>query len=144
VDSLSWLDLRVDTAAYDSAPRQMTIRFTVLNRSTAPRGGVSLRVIAVKNKPVVIPVLPNHPWEVIVTVTTDKDSSGQAMTLPGIAGLRAKSWVATVTLPNEPALNPAPPNPENPANYAIVVFVRDISGVVQNVAVRNYSPELPP
>lgn len=140
-DSLTALDLRIDTMLYDSAARRMTVRYTLLNRSTAARGALSLRMIVVKNRAVVIPSLPTHPWEVIVAETTDKDSSGAALTLPGMAGLRSRTWVSTVTLKDETTLSPTPPNPENPEGYAVVVFVRNLNGIVQNVATRHYSPE---
>jgi hypothetical protein len=140
-DSLTALDLRIDTTRYDSATRRLTVRFTLLNRSTAARGALSLRLLVVKNRSVVIPTLPSHAWEVIVAETTDKDSSGADLALPGMAGLRARTWVSTVTLKDETTLSPAPPNPENPEDYAVVVFVRDLKGIVQNVVSRQYVPE---
>lgn len=139
-DSLTWLDLRVDTAVYDSVTDRMTIRVTVFNRAEAPRGGLSVRVLVVKNRSVVIPTLQSHPWEVIVTETTDRDSSGSSMSLAGMAGLRAKTWVTSVSLPPETTKSPPPPILENPADYAVIAFVRNTAGVVQNVTTRNFSP----
>ncbi len=140
-DSLTTLDLQIDTVLYDSTARRMSVRFTLLNRATAARGALSLRVIVVKNRAVVIPSLPGHPWEVIVAETTDKDSSGAALTLPGMAGLRASTWVSSLTLKEEAALIPTPPSPENPEDYAVVVIVRNRNGIVQNVATWQYAPE---
>jgi hypothetical protein len=140
-DSLTMLDLRIDTTLYDSVTRRFTVRYTLFNRSSSPRGALSLRVLVVKNRSVVIPTLPTHAWEVIVAETTDKDSSGADLALPGMAGLRSRTWVSTVTLKDETTLSPPPPNPENPEDYAVVVFVRDLKGIVQNVASRHYAPE---
>jgi hypothetical protein len=141
VDSLTWLDLRVDTAHYDSSARRMTVRFTALNRSDTAIEGASFRVLAVKNRSVVIPILPNHPWEVIVAETTNQDASGKPLTVARIPAHRSRSWVATMTLPPESAKSPPPQNLENPAEYAMIVFVMDAAGVVQNVTTRNYSPQ---
>ncbi len=141
LDSLSWIDLRVDTAGYDSAAGRMTVAVTLLNRATDARGGVSVRVLAVKNRPTTIQ--GSHPWEVIVAETSDADSSGAQMRLPGMAGLRAKTWVAAMDIPAESTRTPPTSSPENPADYAIVAFVRDAGGIVLNVASRNYAPQAP-
>jgi hypothetical protein len=63
------------------------------------------------------------------------------MTLAGMAGLRSKSWIATLEIPLESERTPAPVPLENPSNYAVVVVARNGQGVVQNVATRNYAPE---
>jgi hypothetical protein len=143
VDSITYLDFSIDTAAshYDSTARRLEIRFTVYNRSTTARGGLSFRVLAVKNRSVVIPSLPNHPWEVIVAETTEQDTSGALMALSGMPPLTAKTYVARLQIPFESERSPAPSTPESPSDYALVVFAKNTSGIVQNVFSRHFSPE---
>jgi hypothetical protein len=141
VDSLTYLALRVDTAHYDSGSRRMTIRFTVSNRDSAAREGLSFRVLAVKNLSVVIPILPNHPWEVIVAEITDRDAAGNSLVASRIPGRHARSWVTAVSLGPESEKSPPPPNPENPGDYGIVALVLDASGVVLNVATYHFNPQ---
>ena len=142
-ETQTWLDFAIDTVAsgYDSAARRLEVRFTVFNRSTAARGALSFRVLAVKNKPVTIPTLPNHPWEVIVAQTTVSDTAGAALTLAGMPALTAKSWVTRLAVPLETERTPAPATPENPSDYAVIVFAQDGSGIVQGVTVWRFSPK---
>jgi hypothetical protein len=140
VDSLTYLDLSVDTSWYDSVAHRITVRFTASNRGAAARGRLVLQVLAVKNRSFPY-YYPNHLWEVVVAEATEHDSSGAPMTLAGMAGLRSKSWIATLEIPLESERTPAPVPLENPSNYAVVVVARNGQGVVQNVAARNYAPE---
>jgi hypothetical protein len=142
-DTLTTLDFRLDTAGsvYDSAARRWEVRFTVLNRSLTARAGLTLRVLAVKNKAVVIPTLPNHPWEVIVAETTERDSSGALMSLAAMPPLTAKSYVVHLPIPPESERQPAPSVIESPANYALVIFAKNATGIIQNVFSWHFSPE---
>jgi hypothetical protein len=141
-DDSTWIDLRFDSAAtfYDSLAQRWEVGLTVLNRASTAQGPFAVRVMAVKNRSVLIPGLPNHPWEVIVVETTDKDSSGAPMTLARMPSLSSKSWRARLTAGPESARSPAPPNPENPRDYALVLFIENGSGIVQNVISRNLNP----
>lgn len=141
VDSLAWLDLRIDTSHYDSATQRLTTTFTVLNRSTSLRSALTFRVLAVKNKSVTVFVAPNHPWEAIVTETTDRDSSGAALSVQGLPGLRSKTFTLSMSIPPENTRTPTPAVLENPADYAIVVFARNTQGIVENAAARGYAPQ---
>jgi hypothetical protein len=143
VDSVSYLDFRIDTlnSVYDSATRRLEVRFTVLNRAATAQGPLSLSVLAVKNKPVVIPTLPNHPWEVIVAETTERDTSGALMSLARMPPLTAKSWVVRMEIPPESERTPTPAVLENPADYGLVLFARNASGIVQGVYSWRFSPE---
>lgn len=138
-DTLTWLDLVVDTSAYDSVARRLTVRFTAFNRAAAARGALAFQVLAVKNGSFSY-YYPSHQWETVVAETTERDSAGAPMTLPGMAGLRSKSWRATLEIPLESERSPAPTPLEYPGNYAVVVVARNGQGVVQNVAVRDYAP----
>jgi hypothetical protein len=142
-DTLTWLDLRLDTAAsrYDSASRRMNVRFTAYNRGLTAQPALSFRVLAVKNKAVVIPIYPNHPWGVIVAETTEQDSAGSLMVLSAMPPLTAKSYRVQLQIPLETERNPAPAIPENPAHYAIVLFAKDATGKVKNVVSWRFSPE---
>jgi hypothetical protein len=143
VDSLTYIDFRIDTAAsgYDSAARRMEVRFTVLNRATSAQGALSFRVLAVKNRSVTIPILPNHPWEVIVAETTERDTMAALMALSGMPALSAKTWVARLQIPLESERDPAPSDPENPAGYALIVFAKNAAGVVLSASGWRFSPE---
>src|SRR5690606_32158146 len=101
---------------------------------------LSLQALAVKNRSFPY-YYPNHAWETVVAETANRDSGGVLMTLPGMAGLRAKTWVVRMAIPLENERVPAPSPLEIPANYAVVVFARNAQGVVQNVAAWNYDPE---
>lgn len=142
-DSLTWLDFALDTAAsrYDSVSRRLEVRFTVFNRAVTAQPALSFRVLAVKNRPVVIPNYPNHPWEVIVAGTTEQDSSGALMALSRMPALTAKSYGARLQIPLETERDPAPAIPENPAGYAIVLFAKDATGSVKTVFSWRFSPE---
>lgn len=142
LDPLTTLDLRLDTAAsvYDSATRIQVVRFTVFNRDTVSRSALSFRVLAVKNRPVKFSLNPD-PWEIIVAETTERDTSGQLMTVGGFPPLSAKTFVANFTLIPEFEKNPPPPNPENPKDYALIVVAKDQRGIVQNVASFKYKPQ---
>jgi hypothetical protein len=141
-DDSAWIDLRFDSAStrYDSAAQRWEVGFTLLNRAATAQGPLTLRVMAVKNRAVVISRLPNHPWEVIVVETTDKDSSGAPMTLARMPSLSSKSWRARLPVTPEGARSPAPETPENPRDYALVLFVENGAGIVQNVISRNLNP----
>ena len=143
VDSVTYLDFAIDTTAsrYDSAARRLEVRFTVFNRGPVAQGALSFRVLAVKNRAVVIPTLPNHPWEVIVAETTERDSAGALMALSGMPALTAKSYVARLQIPLESERSPAPSVLENPAGYALVVFAKNPAGIVQGVSSWRFSPE---
>jgi hypothetical protein len=141
VDSLTWLDLRIDTSHYDSATQRLTATFTVLNRASAARGALTFRVVAVKNKSVTVFVAPNHPWETIVTETTDRDSAGAMLSVPGLPGLRSKTFTVSLTIPPETTRTPTPAVLENPADYALVVFARNSQGLIENAATRGYDPQ---
>ncbi len=139
---LTYLDLRLDTigSAYDSITGVMIVRFAVLNRDTVSQGPLSFRVLAVKNLSVKSPFYP-IPWEVIVAETTDRDSSGRSLIAGGLPPLTAKSFTAALTLPPESGKNPPPPNPENPADYALIVVAKNGQGIVQNVVFLKYGPK---
>jgi len=141
VDSLVWLDLRIDTAYYDSGTQRLLVTFTALNRAPSARGALTFRVAAVKNKSVTVFIAPSHPWETIVAETTDRDSAGLALAVPGLPGLRSKTFTVSMTIPPETTRSPTPAVLENPADYAVVVFVRNSRGVIENAAARGYDPE---
>ncbi len=142
LDSLTWLDLGIDTAnlSYDSATRDMSFRFTVSNRDTIAQGALSFRVLAVKNLPVTIPIYPD-PWDVIVVETTDKDASGSQMVLSGLSKLTAKTYSIVLNLPAEASNQGNPLGVEDPGSYAIVIFVKNSAGVVQNAVSYQYHPQ---
>lgn len=141
-DDSTWIELRLDSAAtfYDSVAQRWEVGLTLLNRAATAQGPFAVRVLAVKNKSVVIPSLPNHPWEVIVAEITDKDTSGAPLTLARMPSLSAKSWRARLAVGPETSRAPAPTQPENPRDYALVLFVENGAGLVQNVFSRNLNP----
>ncbi len=142
-DSLTYLALRIDTAGavYDSATQALNFSFTVANRSRDTSGVLVFSALAVKNLPAFIPIYA-QPWEVIVAQTTKVDSGGQAMTLNALLPLTAKTFFVSLSIAPEAAKQVGSSPVENPVNYALIVFVENSEGLVQNVAFRQYQPVL--
>ncbi len=138
---LTYLDLLLDTVAstFDSTTGNRLVRFTVYNRDTVSRSALAFSVMAVKNRSVKFPLNPK-PWEAIVAETTDKDIAGKPMTVTGLPPLTAKTFTAKLILGLESIKNPPPPDPENPADYGLVVVAKDGQGLVQNVVFSQYQP----
>ena len=136
IDTLTWLDLVVDTSSYDSVAHRLDVRFTALNRATTARGALAFQVLAVRNGAFSY-YYPSHEWEAVVAETVERDSAGVPMTLSGMSGLRSRTWVASLDIPLEAERSPTPSPLENPANYAVIVVARNGQGIVQNVVARH-------
>ena len=140
LDSMTYLDLRLNAVAYDSLSHKMNVRFTVFNRDSIAQSALSFHVLVVKNLPVKIPLYPNNNWEAIVSETSDKDASGKAMVLKSLAGLNSKTYSASLAITPEASDQTNPLGLENPRDYAVVVVAKNGDGVVQNVASYRYHP----
>ncbi|MDB5051624.1 MAG: hypothetical protein JWO30_4695 [Fibrobacteres bacterium] len=145
-DPETWLDLRLDTAgiAYDTSALRIRFAFQARNLDTAATGPMDFRVLAVKNKPTIIPFYPT-PWEVIVVETADQDASGKKLALAGLPALTAKTFSVDfpVSSENGKHLRPAPLGPETLSDYALIVLARDRNGLVLNVSSFKYGPKSP-
>ncbi|MDB5104488.1 MAG: hypothetical protein JWP91_2177 [Fibrobacteres bacterium] len=148
-DSLSWLELRLDTLgiAYDTSSPSMgriRLRFEARNRGSAALGALDFRVLAVKNRPAAIRLYPT-PWEVIVAEMTEADAQGRPLSLPALPGLTSKSFLVDLIVPSENGKHPNPPplGPETLTDYALVVTARDRNGMVMNAGVYRYGPKAP-
>jgi hypothetical protein len=143
-DPDTWLELLLDTAGivYDTSARLIRFSFQAGNLDLAGLGQLDFRVLAVKNKPAVIP-LYTEPWEVIVREMTDEDAGGAKLALAALPALTAKRFQVAIAVSPETDkhVRPPPLGVESLSDYALIVLAQDREGVVVNVAAFKYRPQ---
>ena len=142
-DSAADLELRIDTAgiAYDTVSGRIRLAFQARNLGSAPAGPLAFRVLAVKNRPAIIPIYPT-PWEVIVAQLATEAADGSPLALSSLAPLTAKTFSVELAIGPETAkhVRPPPLGPETIADYGIVVAAQGRNGSILNVSAWKYAP----
>lgn len=104
----------------------------------------SLKILAVKNRPVFAPYpgLQSVAWEVIVVEVLTIDMEGNELFIPKLDGLSSTSFDILFELPDETEKHLTLPENgiEGIENYAIIVVATDANGLVQNVLAYQYDP----
>ena len=142
-DSVSYLELRIDTVGivYDTVAGRIRLSFQARNLGDSPAGPLAFRVLAVKNRPAIIPIYPT-PWEVIVAQLATDAADGSPLALSSLGPLTAKTFSVEMAIGPETAkhVRPPPLGPETLADYAIVVAAQGRNGSILNVSAWKYAP----
>ncbi len=144
VAASSPLDLAVDSNSitYDTSAGHIGFSFQARNLGSAEMGSMDFRVLAVKNKPAIIPIY-STPWEVIVREMTDLDAGGKKLSLAGLPGRTAKTFQVDLSITSEAGkhVRPPPLGTESLSDYALIVVAQNANGIVVNVYAYHYAPK---
>lgn len=149
-DTLTFLKIVIDTnsLSYDTINYQIEFNFSASNLGAAAFDGITFKVLAVKNTPLVFALKPGEPWEVIVVEVVSKDVMGENLVRSPFLSETKKIFSVKIDLVDEAIKRVgrggfgAPiGEPEKITNYALIILATRSTGIVENVLAYNYHPE---